>query len=259
MFCDKLKTKIVLRREGPNMKKTIWIILTLLIVVTLTAGCSGGDSEGASATVQPGNAQSPEAKSSDSQQASGSGESQSQQIKPEQLISKDDAAMLIGESVKAGVSEEYPLLGLSSNFYAPEKEDSKSYLQVCLIQQSALKQGGGGEQSGGSDQSSQKESQSSSEQSGQSESGGGSGGSGGEEMTPKSLYEGLKKLFSDPNAAITGRIGDDIFISAQGISVLSGEYCIIILIGNSDPAKTQEMLKKAGEMAVSNLKRIQGQ
>lgn len=238
------------------MKKTIWIMIPMVIVIMLITGCSGGESDGASATVQPGSTQSPEASSSDSKQASSSGGSQSQQIKPEQLISKEEAATLIGESVKAGVSEEYPLLGLSTSFYAPEKSDSKSYLQVCLIQQSAL-QGGGG-QSGGSDQSGEKnESQPSPGQSGQSNDSGGV--SGGEEMSPKTLYEGLKKLFSDPNAAVTGRIGDDIFISAQGISILSGEYCIIILIGSPDPAQTEQTLKKAGELAVSNLKRIQGQ
>jgi len=238
------------------MKKIICLILTFVIVILLFPGCSGGESEGASATVQPGSSQSPQAESSDSKQASSSGDSQSQQIKPEQLISKDEAAMLIGESVKAAVSEEYPLLGLSTSFYAPEKSDSKSYLQVCLIQQSAFKQGGG-EQSGGSSQSGQQGESSQSSQ--PSESGGESGGSGGGEMSPKTLYEGLKKLFSDPNTALTGRIGDDIFVSAQGISILSGDYCIIILIDCPDPTKVEETLKQAGELAISNLKRIQGE
>jgi len=238
------------------MKKIIYLILTFVIVILLCPGCSGGESEGASATVQPGSSQSPQANSSDSKQASSSGNSQSMQIKPEQLISKEEAATLIKEPVKAPVSEEYPLLGLSTSFYAPEKSDSKSYLQVCLIQQSALKHEGGG-QSGGSSQSGQESGSSQSSQ--PSESGGESGGSGGGEMSPKTLYEGLKKLFSDPNTAVTGRIGDDIFVSAQGISILSGEYCIVILIDCTDPSKAEETLKKAGELAISNLKRIQGE
>ncbi len=238
------------------MKKIICLILTFVMVILSCVGCSGEESEGASATVQPGNTQSPLTNSSDSKQASSQNNSQSQQIKPEQLISKEDAAMLIGDSLKAGVSEEYPLLGLSTSFYAPEKSDSISYLQICLIQQSALKQSGGNSgQSGESSQSSQPS------QSGESsESGGESDGStDGGEMTPKSLYEGLKKLFSDPNTAVTGRIGDDIFVSAQGISILSGEYCIVILIGCPDSSKTEETLKTAGELAVKNLKRIQGE
>lgn len=241
------------------MKRILCLILTSLLIILLVPGCSGGESEGASATVQPGSSQSPESKGSDSKQASSdSGGSKGQQIKPEQLISKEDATTLIGESVKAGVSEEYPLLGLSTNFYAPEKPDSKSYLQVCLIQQSALKQGGS-EKSGESSESGQQgeSGQSGSEQSDQSSESG--GGSGGEEMTPKTLYEGLKKIFSDPNTAVTGRIGDDIFISAQGISILSGEHCIIILMSCADPSKAEETLKKAGELAISNLKRIQGE
>ncbi len=242
------------------MKKTLCLILTLIAIILLMPGCSGGESEGASATVQPGSSQSPQANSSDSKQASGSGGSESKKIKPEQLISKEDAVTLIGESVKAGVSEEYPLLGLSTSFYAPEKPDSKSYLQVCLIQQSALKQGSGESgQSGGSGESGKSGESGGSESGQQKESGGGSGGSGGEEMSPKTLYEGLKKLFSDPNTALTGRIGDDIFISAQGISILSGEHCIVILMSCSDPTKAEEALKKAGELAISNLKRIQGE
>lgn len=244
------------------MKRIICLVLTSLIIILLIPGCSGGESEGASATVQPGSSQSPESKSSDSKQASSeSGGSEDKQIKPEQLISKEDATTLIGESVKAGVSEEYPLLGLSTNFYAPEKPDSKSYLQVCLIQQSALKKGGSEQSVGSSESGQQGESGGSgSEKSGQSgESGGGSGGEGGEEMSPKTLYEGLKKIFSDPNTAVTGRIGDDIFISAQGISILSGEHCIIILVSCADPSKAEETLKKAGELAISNLKRIQGE
>ncbi len=242
------------------MKKAICLILAFLILVLIIPGCSQGNSEGASATVQPEKSQSPGASSSADKQASGSESSQSQQIKPEQLISKEEAVKLVGESVKAGVNEKYPLLGLNTCFYAPEKSDSKSYLQVCLIQNSALKQGGG-EQSG----QSSKSSETGGPESGNSESGGSagkqseSGGEGGEEMSPKTLYEGLKKLFSDPNTALTGRIGDDIFISAQGISILSGEHCIVILMSCADPAKTAETLKQAGELAISNLKRIQGE
>lgn len=243
------------------MKKTICLILAFLILVLIIPGCSQGNSEGASATVQPEKSQSPGASSSAGMQASGSESSQSQQIKPEQLISKEEAVKLVGESVKAGVNEKYPLLGLNTCFYAPEKSDSKSYLQVCLIQKSALKQGGG-EQSG----QSSKPSEAGGSESGSSESSGSesgqqsnSGGEGGEEMSPKTLYEGLKKLFSDPNTALTGRIGDDIFISAQGISILSGEHCIVILMSCADPAKTAETLKQAGELAISNLKRIQGE
>lgn len=238
------------------MKKTICLILAFLILVLIIPGCSQGNSEGASATVQPEKSQSPGASSSAGMQASGSESSQSQQIKPEQLISKEEAVKLVGESVKAGVNEKYPLLGLSTCFYAPEKSDSKSYLQVCLIQNSALKQGGE-EQSGQSSEPSE----TSGSKSGGSESGqqSSSGGEGGGEMSPKTLYEGLKKLFSDPNTALTGRIGDDIFISAQGISILSGEHCIVILMSCTDPAKTAETLKQAGELAISNLKRIQGE
>jgi len=242
------------------MKKITLIMIILLVVVLLFPGCSKKESEGASATIQPGNSSSPQANSSDSKQASSDAGSEGLMIKPEQLLSKEEAAALIGESLKTGVSEEYPLLGLNTCFYAPEMPDSKCYLQICLIQQNALKQKEGGGEGSESSAKPSESGQSGSEQSGESggESGG-SGGSGGGEMSPKTLYDGLKKLFSDPNTAMTGRIGDDIFISAQGISILSGEYCIVILIGASDPSQAQTALKQAGELAVKNLKRIKGE
>jgi len=239
------------------MKKITLIMIILLIIVLLFPACSEKESEGASATIQPGKSSSPQANSSDSKQASSDAGSEGLMIKPEQLLSKEEAAALIGESLKTGISEEYPLLGLNTCFYAPDKPDSKCYLQICLIQQNALKQKEGGGDGGESSAKPSESGQSNSEQSG--ESGGGSGGSSGGEISPKTLYEGFKKLFSDPNTAMTGRIGDDIFISAQGISVLSGEYCIVILIGASDPSQAQTALKQASELAVKNLKRIKGE
>ncbi len=235
------------------MKKLFCILMILIMVVMMLPGCGNNESQSATTTVQGGGgSQQPQASGSSSAQASES--SGGMKIKPEQLISKEDANKLIGEAVKAGVDDEYPQLGLSTCYYAPENQESKNYLQISILQKKE-QQGG---QSGGSESSSQpSESSSQSQSSGQqSESGG--GGGGGEEMTPKNLYEGFKKIFMDANAAVTGHIGDDIFISGKSISILSGEYCIIISAGGADPAAAETVLKDAAEMAVGNLKRIQG-
>lgn len=57
---------------------------------------------------------------------------------------------------------------------------------------------------------------------------------------------------------VSGFIGDDKFIMSQGMSILSGENCIYIAVGNADPVKAQTILKQAAELAVINIKRIQG-
>lgn len=229
------------------MKKIIRLMACLLCVVLLLPACSGGNSESANTVLSGG--QSPGANSSQSQAGGSQSEGQAQMIKPEQLISKDEAATLLGEAVKDGAKGEYPLLGMNMCFYAAEKADSKGYLQVAIIQMGGS---GGGEQSGESSQPSESQSSQPSE----SASG---GGGGGEEMSAKTLYEGFKKLFSDPNTALTGRIGEDAFVSAQGMSILSGEYYIYIAAGSADPVQMQAIVKAAAELAINNLKRIQGE
>ena len=229
------------------MRKIIRALACLLCVVLLLPACSGGNSESANTVLSGG--QSPGANSSQSQQAGSSqSQGQAQMIKPEQLISKDEAATLLGETVKDGAKGEYPLLGMNMCFYAAEKADSKGYLQVAIIQMGSA---GGQEQSEESSQPSESQSSQSSESAG--------GGGGEEEMSAKTLYEGFKKLFSDPNTALTGRIGEDAFVSAQGMSILSGEYYIYIAAGSADPTQMQAIVKAAAELAVNNLKRIQGE
>lgn len=224
----------------------------LFIVIPTLTGCSGGGSESAN-TMLSGNSQSPQASGSQGQQSSSSAGSQ-QPIKPEQLISKEEAATLIGEAVKEGAPGEYPMLGLSICFYAAENADSKNYLQIAVIQQGA---GSGQSGSGESSQPSASSQSSESSQASQSQSGGSDSQS--QSLSPRNLYEGFKKLFSDPYASVSGRIGDDTFLSAQGMSILSGEYYIYIAAGSPNAQDTQKILKQAGELAINNLRRIQGE
>ncbi len=239
------------------MRKIILMVACLLCIALLLPACSGGESGSASTVLSGG--QTPGANNSQGQQA-GSSQSQGGQeqkmIKPEQLISKDEAATLLGETVKDAAKGEYPMLGLNTCFYAAEKPDSKGYLHVGIIQMGQQGQSGG---SGGGGQSGQSSQPSSSESSQASQSSGGGSSGGGEEMSAKTLYEGFKKLFSDPNSVLTGRIGEDAFVSAPGISILSGQYYIYVAVGNADPLKAQTMVKQAAELAMNNLKRIQGE
>jgi len=225
------------------MRKISRAFLIVFLLVLIFTACSDKESQSASTTVQSGQPQSPQASGESSAQASGG--SAGKTIKPEQLISKNEANTLIGEAVKAGVSDEYQKLGVTTCYYAAENTESKGYLQISVLQKSKKKDD---QSSGGSGQSEQpSESQSSS--------GGGESG----EMAPKDLYEGFKKIFSDANTAVAGHIGDDTFISAKSITILSGEYCIVISVGSADPAMAETMLKSAAEMAVNNLNRIQGE
>ena len=231
------------------MKKLLTISVILIMVFMLLPGCSDKESQSATTTVSGGQQQA-QASSSGGAEASQSKGAESKKIKPDQLISKDDASKLLGEAVKAGTEDEYEQLGLVSIYYAPENTESKNYLQITVLQKKEEKGGQSGS-SGGAESSSKPSASGSQSQSS------GSGGQGSE-MSPKSLYEGLKKIYSDANAAVTGHIGDDIFVSGKSISILSGDYCIIISSGNPDAAAADTILKNAAEMAVGNLKRIQG-
>ncbi len=231
------------------MKKLFTILIILLMAFMLLPGCSDKESQSATTTVSGG--QQSQTSSSGSAEASQSKGAESKKIKPDQLISKDDASKLLGEAVKAGTEDEYEQLGLVSSYFAPENTESKNYLQISVLQKKEEEGGQSGSAGGAESSSKPSASQSQSQSS--------SSGGQGSEMSPKSLYEGFKKIYSDANAAVTGHIGDDIFVSGKSISILSGDYCIIISSGNPDAAAADTILKSAAEMAVGNLKRIQGE
>lgn len=246
------------------MKKLRCLLVFLFCFIFFIAGCSNSESQSASTQLPGGGGQSPAASASGGQQASGQEQSGSQMIEPKQLISKEEAAQLIGEAVKDGSVDEQQMLGMKICFYPAENSSSKSYLSIAVIQQGSLQQGesSGGGQSGGSSGSQSGGQSGGNEQSG-SQSGGSSGGGGGSQsgenqLTPKGIFEAIKTAMEDLNAADTGRIGDDNFMSAQGMAIISGEYFIYVTAGNNDPALLPQIIKQAGEMAVRNLKRIQG-
>lgn len=247
------------------MKKFIAITVAVLYILALATGCSGGGNQNAATTQLQGGQQSQQQGGQKSQGQQGQQpeeQSAAKMIEPQQLISRQEAAQLVGEPVKDAIKEEQSMLGLKLSLYVAENPDSKCYLQVAVIQQGAMQaeeqSGQGGGQSGG-------QSGSGGQGGGQEGSGGqsggqsGGGGTGGQkEMSPKSMFEALKKALGDPNID-AGRIGEEAFISAPGISILSGEYYIYVAASAIDPAQNQQITKQAGELAVNNLKRMLGQ
>jgi len=242
------------------MRKLARYVIVIFCIALVLSGCSSNESQSAS-TQLPGGGQSPAANSSSMPQTSQQGESGGQMIEPKQLISKEEAAQLLGEPVKDGMTDKKPVLGMKICFYAAENSASKSYLQIAVVQSGMLQQGQGQGQSQTSaspGSSSQPGGQGGSQSSSSPQASQGSPG-GGEQLTPKAIFEALKQAMEDLNSAETGRIGDDNFLTAQGMGILSGEFYIFVSAGSNDPAAIPGIVKAAAEMSVRNLKRIQGQ
>ncbi len=229
----------------------VYIAAAALCVFMFTAGCQGNNQQNAATTqLAGGGNQSSGTSSQGSQPSQSGGQSGGQTIEPNQLISKEEAAALLKEAVKDAVTTEQSSLGLKTGFYAPEKSDSKSYLEIVVMQKpQSGGQGGGGSQGSGGTSSSPSQSQGGSS---------GGGGSQGGEISPAMIFEALKKSMADPNSTEVLHIGDDTFVTSPGIVLLSGEYCIYVSAGATDLAAAKETVKKAAELIVSNLKRIQG-
>jgi hypothetical protein len=154
--------------------------------------------------------------SSQSPQASGGQKT----VEPQQLISKEEAEALLGETVKGGETKEQPALGIKTVVYSPEKQDSKGFIKVSIIEKSALS-------SKGADK-------------------------------PDGVFQAVNGALGDPKSSESG-IGDQAFETAPALHIMAGEYYISIAAGGEDPQKAKEVLKTAGRLAVNNMKKLQGQ
>ena len=200
---------------------------------------SGKPSSSQSSSSQPSGSQPSGSQSSSSQpsssqsgssQPSGSqtgGSSQSPQasggqktVEPQQLISKEEAEALLGETVKEGEAKEQPALGIKTVVYSPEKQDSKAFIKVSIIEKSALSAKGADK--------------------------------------PDGIFQAVNGALGDPKSSESG-IGDEAFETAPALHIMAGEYYISIAAGGEDPQKAKEVLKTAGRLAVNNMKKLQGQ
>ncbi|HOV69803.1 MAG TPA: hypothetical protein PLZ84_05720 [Clostridia bacterium] len=214
------------------MKKLL--ILTGILCIIFTFGCGQDNAENATEIVS----QKTPVMSSESNQS----EQKEGQIKPQQLITKEEAAQLLGEAVKEGLEDEQKMLGINIIYYESEKNPSK-FLKVAVFQQGEMSQRQGekdsGSQQGGGDSSQQQSGQGSSEG-----------------FSPKSAFEAVKKVFSDPTAGNSGNIGDDSFITSRGMVFMAEETFVYIAVGGTDDPT--ETVKQAGNLALRNLKRVKG-
>ena len=68
--------------------------------------------------------------------------------------------------------------------------------------------------------------------------------------TPKSIYDGIHKAFSDGK---TVSIGDEAFLASGGYHIMQSGYYITVSAGNTDEATVNAIMDDAGKLAVKNL------
>ena len=134
-------------------------------------------------------------------------------IEPCALISKSEAATLLGEPVKNAEKSEQQAVGMKLCMYNPVDDNSMRFLQITLTQPGFMPPNG---------------------------------------QTPSSIFHALKTGLSEKQLILEG-LGDEAFIATGGIYILKGEYYISIGAGNIDRPEIQERLKAAGKKALGNL------
>jgi len=137
-------------------------------------------------------------------------------LEPELLISKVEAAELLGEAVEDGKKSETKAVGQKICFYKPVNSSSRRFLQISLTQDSFMPPAGVGSET---------------------------------------IYRETKKMIVNSKTDIK-EIGNDTFIAANGINIFKDGYYIIIsssLVHKNDGDLT---LKSAGKKALENLERF---
>lgn len=127
------------------MKKVFMVIFVLLCCVALLAGCAGS-SDTPETSNTPDNASDVAQPANQPSEALEVQEPESQPegtlIEPEQLISKEEAATLLGEAVKDGEKTGQQVVGQKICVYEAEDENSFRFLQISLVQQAYMPDNG---------------------------------------------------------------------------------------------------------------------
>jgi len=137
-------------------------------------------------------------------------------LEPELLISKSEAAKLLGEAVEDGKKSETKVVGQKICFYKPVNSSSRRFLQISLTQNSFMPPAGVGSET---------------------------------------IYRETKKMIGNSKTEIK-ELGNDAFIAANGINILKDGYYIVIsssLVHKNDGDLT---LKSAGKKALENLEQL---
>jgi hypothetical protein len=195
------------------MKKVSLIIALLLLCAALFSGCTF-TLPTAEPTLAPGVTASP-------------APTVGPKIEPEQLISKQEAEELVGNSLKEGTKESLASDGMELCFYdAPSKD--KHFLQISIYQAASMPSA---------------------------------------TQNPLAIFNSLISATPQASVApsttplihqvVTG-IGDQALIAPPGIHIAYSGYYIAISVGDQNIPANQEILKKAGLKAVENLKKLIG-
>ncbi len=139
-------------------------------------------------------------------------------IEPEQLISKQEAQELLGEEVSEGEKTFMESVGQKIIFYDSQADGSFASLQISLTQPSTIQQGS--------------------------------------TITPEEVYGAAKAGLEETSDVDISGIGEDCFTGTPGLHILSEGCYIVISAGNTDDPAVQEILKKAGKLAVANLEKL---
>ncbi|NTW64509.1 MAG: hypothetical protein HGA46_10650 [Chlorobiaceae bacterium] len=134
-------------------------------------------------------------------------------IEPCHLVTQQDAEKILGEPVKEAVRTEKPIVGLKLCMYNPVREQSASFLQITLTQNSFMLPDG---------------------------------------TTSASIYNRIKKNFDGTRTDISG-LGDNAFIATGKLYILKDSYYIMIAAGNTNREATRTILLEAGKTALDNL------
>ena len=138
-------------------------------------------------------------------------------LEPEMLISKNDAAELLGETVQDGKKSETPIVGMKISMYNAVNPSSLQYLQISLTQDSFMPS---------------------------------------ESVGSETIYRELKKMFGSSKTDIK-ELGNEAFIATGGLYLFKDGYYIMISAGNNiRNDQTVAILKAAGKKALDKLEKI---
>ena len=118
-------------KEEYNVKRSVAILMSVLMLVAVLTGCSKGATNVTSESQTKSNTSS-QTKNTPSGKL----------IEPFQLISKSEAEQLIGEPLQDPKNTETKVVGQKISFYDAVKEDSNKFLQVTLQQEAFMPDNG---------------------------------------------------------------------------------------------------------------------
>lgn len=132
------------------------------------------------------------------------------------LLTRAEAAELLGEPVKEPDYQVKEPMGQQLLFFSTEADTALRFIQVSVVQNEGMS---GNLQSSG--------------------------------YNVIKLYQETKKMFKD-NQSVTG-IGDEAFWATNGLHILKGNYYINISTGNTEDPANLELAKKVADKVIPRL------